>query len=350
MSNSTAPGWYPDPQRAPAAGAPQERYWDGGGWTAQTRPAVPPVPPAVPLSDASPAYGHPAVPAPAEPSAYGFPPPPYGYPQAPGYPPPGPPPAPPAYLVAPPAPPYGAAPYFAPPAPARNRTGLVVGVLAGALVLIGATVAGAAALLGSAGAAVHPGPVAAQPAPQQPTPTPSDQPPLLGKAPVSPDGTTVKDLLDGWTVPLPSGWTSEDHDAGSALWLTTTPYDCSAPGGCVRGNFSIDSGPTQGPDAQTAARAAMPSRATQLYGALVSHQELVSGPITVAGLAGYAVRWHVAPTTGAQGYLLVVALPATGGGFTVLVGSVDDDPSAPKPAVLEQLVAGITTGPPPNAA
>ncbi|WP_035805652.1 DUF2510 domain-containing protein [Kitasatospora mediocidica] len=80
MSNSTPPGWYPDPQRGPDGGAAQERYWDGGGWTAQTRPpAAPPrwdaVGPAVPpphrsvVSDASPAYGHPAVPAPVEPPA-----------------------------------------------------------------------------------------------------------------------------------------------------------------------------------------------------------------------------------------------------------------------------------------
>ncbi len=27
------PGWYPDPQ-----GIPQERFWDGHGWTDRTRP------------------------------------------------------------------------------------------------------------------------------------------------------------------------------------------------------------------------------------------------------------------------------------------------------------------------
>lgn len=39
------PGWYPDP-----AGAPEERYWDGGAWTSQTRPYPPP--PALPKTPA----------------------------------------------------------------------------------------------------------------------------------------------------------------------------------------------------------------------------------------------------------------------------------------------------------
>lgn len=35
MSNPT--GWYPDPSNAP-----QQRYWDGGQWTNETRPFDPP--------------------------------------------------------------------------------------------------------------------------------------------------------------------------------------------------------------------------------------------------------------------------------------------------------------------
>lgn len=45
------PGWYPDPQ-----GIPQERFWDGHGWTDRTRPMtiVIPAKPAA-ASQASPA-------------------------------------------------------------------------------------------------------------------------------------------------------------------------------------------------------------------------------------------------------------------------------------------------------
>jgi Protein of unknown function (DUF2510) len=35
------PGWYPDPQGSPG----NERYWDGGDWTAETRVATPRQPP-----------------------------------------------------------------------------------------------------------------------------------------------------------------------------------------------------------------------------------------------------------------------------------------------------------------
>ncbi|WP_035805646.1 hypothetical protein [Kitasatospora mediocidica] len=96
------------------------------------------------------------------------------------------------------------------------------------------------------------------------------------------------------------------------------------------------------------ARATIADYAPQLYGDLASHQELASAPITAAGLTGYAVRWHVVPSTGTQGYILLVALPSAGGGFSILVGSVDDDPSAPQPAVLEQIVAGIRVAAPAN--
>ena len=38
---STPPGWYPDPAQPPNS-PPQERWWDGGTWTQQSRPALPP--------------------------------------------------------------------------------------------------------------------------------------------------------------------------------------------------------------------------------------------------------------------------------------------------------------------
>ncbi len=45
------PGWYPDPQ-----GIPQERFWDGHGWTDRTRPmtiVIPAKPSAPPPSPAA---------------------------------------------------------------------------------------------------------------------------------------------------------------------------------------------------------------------------------------------------------------------------------------------------------
>ncbi|WP_035850082.1 DUF2510 domain-containing protein [Kitasatospora azatica] len=348
MSNSTPPGWYPDPA-TPA----HERFWDGRDWTTRTRPLGPVQPVAVPVSDASPAYGHPAVPEPVESLGYGFPPA-----------------APVPVPASAPAPLYGyqPAPGYFPPPPARKRTGLIVGILAGALVLVVLTAGVCIAVLkGSA----RPAPSAARPVPLAPAPSPrasgpgspsSPSSPSAPRspsrpatppgsaAPVAPDGASVLDAAHGWTVPLPAGWTSEAHDAATSVLLATGPYDCPTPGGCVRGNFSIDTATTAGTDAQTVARQAMDSYAPQLFGPLAAHQELTSGPLTVAGLPGYAVRWHVVPQQAAQGFLLLIALPAPGGGFTTLVGSVDDDPKAPLPAVLDQIATGLRSATPANAA
>ncbi|MFE9421917.1 DUF2510 domain-containing protein [Kitasatospora sp. NPDC006697] len=373
MTISTPPGWYPDPQ---AAG--YERFWDGREWSARSRPlpAVP-VPPALPVppapgpgpggsvvSDASPAYGHPAVPEQVmaeqlvaerlraergEGTGYGFPPaqppgPGFGYP------------APPAGVPYAPPPPY-------PPAEPK-RTGLGVGLLAGALVLV-VLVAGVSAVLlrGTAGhrptasapapiptGALPSGPAAGgqQPVPQSPVPATPGAPGTPG-TPV-PSSSPVRDQVHGWTVPVPSGWTTAEHDQGTTVLLVTGPYRCANPEGCVRGNFSIDAAPTAGTDAESVARQTMASYAPQLFGPLTSHQELASGPTTVAGLAGFAVRWRVVPQQGTAGFLLLVAVPSPNGGYTTMVGSADDDPGAPPAARLDQIVSGIVPVTLPNAA
>ncbi|WP_329563571.1 DUF2510 domain-containing protein [Kitasatospora sp. NBC_01266] len=408
MSNSTPPGWYPDPEPAPGAQGAHERFWDGSGWTARTRPlpspvgafapgaaprpaAPPPSPPAgqpaappsarpvaagpsqpaTSLSDASPAYGHPAIPEPESPGGYGYPAiapgpaaslppsapapgpvpqappaalPPYAY-QPPGYPQPG---SPPPYPPSPPAP--------------GGRTGLVVGLLAGGLALIAVGTGVSISLVKGSAQTARPAGIAAPGRPAPPPGTGTGSSPGAAPqspSPLSPDGGSVQDTLHGWSIPLPSGWDSAQHDASTAALLVTGAYQCATPGGCVRGNFAVDSNPAAGPDAETVARRTMADYAPQLFGPLGSHQELTSGPITVAGVTGFAVRWHVVPQQTAPGFLLLVALPAPGGGFTTLVGSVDDDPRAPAPAVLDQIAigirpAGVTAGPssttlPPNA-
>ncbi|NEB75819.1 DUF2510 domain-containing protein, partial [Streptomyces sp. SID14478] len=46
MTSQTPAGWYPDPGQA-SDGPRTERWWDGGRWTDQVRPAaaLPPLPP-----------------------------------------------------------------------------------------------------------------------------------------------------------------------------------------------------------------------------------------------------------------------------------------------------------------
>ncbi|WP_327069518.1 DUF2510 domain-containing protein [Kitasatospora sp. NBC_01302] len=434
MSNFTPPGWYPDPEPAAGAHGARERFWDGTAWTARTRPlppsgapfataphgsrdgaappsavpplgavlppgAVPPAPPLAPapapqpsarpvvagpaeppssLSDASPAYGHPAIPEPAEGIGYGYPAPVATPAQAPAQP------QAPAPLLPGPAavpPPFGyRSPDYPAPPPARRRTGLIVGALAGALIVVVLTVGVSIVFLHSSrsrpvAAALPPvaghGPLpsatgpsgnGAPVRPTGPVTTPAGPPsagagalppgiPAPGTAspgsvppdasPASPGAGPVPDAAHNWSVPLPQGWSVAQHDAATTLLLVTGPYQCATPGGCVRGNFEIDSRTASGPDAQTVARQTMSDYAPQLFGQLDSHEELASGPVTVAGQSGFAVRWHVVPAQAGPGYLLLIALPAPGGGFTTMVGSVDDDPQAPGPAVLDQIATGI---------
>ncbi|GAB2716178.1 DUF2510 domain-containing protein [Kitasatospora kifunensis] len=384
MSNFAPPGWYPDPEPTAGAVGAHERFWDGAVWTDRTRPlpsAAPrpsarpavagPAEPATALSDASPAYGHPAIPEPVEGVGYGYPapvhpqspvpispgpaavpPPPYGY-QSPGYP---------------------VQPGLAPPGPVPGRrTGLIVGLLAGALTLVVLVAGVSISLFEGSGRAGHPASAAVPPGaghaprpsssgdhaapglPTGPAATPTDPPSggagalPPGTAPASPAAGPVQDAAHNWSVPLPAGWSVAEHDASTAVLLVTGPYQCATQGGCVRGNFEIDTKPASGPDAQSAARQSMSEDAPQLFGQLDSHQELASGPITVAGQSGYAVRWYVKPQQAEPGYLLLIAVPAAGGGFTTIVGSVDDDPQAPRPAVLDQIAAGIQSTNAPNA-
>ncbi|MDR3033090.1 MAG: DUF2510 domain-containing protein, partial [Kitasatospora sp.] len=57
MSEQQIPaGWYPDPVDTDSDPRPQ-RWWDGKGWTAETRPAPAP---GAPTSDAPPADALPA--------------------------------------------------------------------------------------------------------------------------------------------------------------------------------------------------------------------------------------------------------------------------------------------------
>jgi len=316
------------PEAGPAGGA-QERWWDGSAWTGELRPAAGASTPSAPqIADApTQAWDGAGLSAPQPAPGYGYPqqPPAYGYPQQ-GYPQQG-------YVQ----------PYAQQPAPRKNNTGLIVGL---AIAVIAAAGIGAAVWLGmeSDGPSLSAPPPAAASTSAEPSPDrsqrPSTAPSATTKAPVRPDGT-VKDTRHGWSVPLPSGWTSDGHDESTTVYLATTPYSCTSEGGCVRGNFAIDAQASDGADARTVAQEAMADFAPALFGDLVSHQELASGTTTVAGLSGYAERWYVVPKEGAKGYVLVVAVPAQGGGFTLLVGSVDDHPDAPKPAVLDRIVQGI---------
>ncbi|MFJ9519765.1 DUF2510 domain-containing protein [Kitasatospora sp. NPDC101801] len=282
MTYSTPPGWYPVLDPGPDGGA-QERWWDGGAWTAEVRPVD--TPPAAPKR--------------------------------------------------------------------RARAGLVVAlalvVLAGAagvLVWVNRDDGPAAgpsaappAVTGSPSVSSTPSP-SASPSPA-PTPSPSPTPVAPSRPPLS-STRSVQDLSRGWEVPVPAGWRIDDHGDKVTLQFSTKPYSCDVgSGSCVRANFTVVAARSEGASAQAVARAEMATYAPVLYGDLTSTSVVVSAPVTVAGVTGYAERRRVEPVKGVPGYVLVVAVRAAGGGFTVLVGSADEHPDAPSPELLDQLVAAI---------
>ncbi|MEU9126717.1 DUF2510 domain-containing protein [Kitasatospora sp. NPDC048540] len=315
MTNSIPPGWYPVP------GTSQERWWDGNAWAADVRQAGAPT--AGQLADApTQAWGSPSFTPPADgqgvPSgqaAYGYP------PQGPlggGYGYPGPPPNP-------------------------NRNGLVIGIsIAVVVVLVAAAAIGYAFTQGDGPGPPPPTPTSSTSGPATRSPSPSRSPSERpSPSPSTGSSTTVTDTVHALRITVPYGWTTRDATATASMHATSGPYDCGLSSQCVRGQFSIEAEAVEGTGAQSAAETAMANYAPAIFGKLLGHRELASGPIVVAGVNSYAVRWYVTPEQGAQGYVLLIAAPAEGGGFVLLHGGVDDDPLAPKPAVLEQIVAGI---------
>ncbi|MFI6155729.1 DUF2510 domain-containing protein [Kitasatospora sp. NPDC051170] len=332
MSNSTPPGWYPVPG---ADGTPgHERWWDGHSWTDQVRPL--PHGGVAPLADAptqpwQPPGVQPAPPAPQP--GYG-----YGGPQDAGYGYPGA--TTPGYGYPAPAPGYGyPGPGYQPQAPRRVRPGLVAGITAG-VVLVGSLAA--YLLIGDDGGDPVVGPtpnpvVTTQTRLPKPNPTTTVVPPK----PVPTIKSSVPDAQHSITVPVLEGWDANTNSAHSTVYLGSGRYTCPSGGACIRGQFSVEKDLIQGATAKAAADAAMPTYAGQIFTGITTHTDNGSGPVTIAGFSAYATRWHVRTSDGTQGYVLLAAVPAKGGGYVVFEGGVDDDPQAPDPSSLDQILKGI---------
>ncbi|KJS63657.1 DUF2510 domain-containing protein [Streptomyces rubellomurinus] len=364
MSNSTPPGWYPVPG---ADGTPGlERWWDGNAWTGETRPLPDG---AARLADAPTQGWQPPSPQPG----YG-----YGTPQQPGYGYPGGAPA--------PAPGYGypgqdgygypgqdgygypgqdgygypgqelqGAGYGYPgpghpqqQRPGRTKPGVIVAISV-AVLAVGGIIAGLALSGGGddTRADPTPNPTATTqstdpgpgPAPKPtPTPTPKPSPPKPAPALKS----TVPDPQHSITIPVYDGWDANSDSPHSTVYLGTGRYTCPTGGACIRGQFSVEKDVIQGSSAKAAADAAMPAYAEQIFTGITSHTDAGSDNVSVAGVRGYAVRWHVRTSDGTQGYVLLAAVQAKGGGYVVFEGGVDDDPQAPDPSVLDQILKGVT--------
>ncbi|CAM5412676.1 hypothetical protein STENM223S_03856 [Streptomyces tendae] len=323
MSMTPPPGWYPDPT-APH----QERWWDGAAWTEHRRAAGPT------------GYGPAVDRTPGTASQYGWHPA-SGYHQAPSDP-------------APAAPtPTGGIPGE----PSTGGRGKAVALTTAAAVLVGAIVTGVFVLgeddAGSPRTRTRPvTATTSDPAPVTDPPTPS---PTASESPAD-DPAVVEDQLNGVTFPLPDGWVRPEYVAEDDVMMTTDgTYDCPADGGVCRHGMVVSRTVTANAESspKVLARQDIEDAADDAYdrdlvgnkpfGGIESHEEVASGPVAVAGRAGYYVRWRVKTAKGPGGYVQSMVFPSTVGTESpILVRYVfDAGEDGPPTADMDTITKGI---------
>lgn len=284
MSMTPPPGWYPDPH-----GPHLERWWDGTAWTEHRR--------------------------------------------TPG-------------ATAGPVPP--------PPGGGAGRAKAVALVAAGA-VLVAAIVTGSLVLTrgDDSGAETRtvptaPGPTASEPS--EPTPETSTSEPSAD------DPAVVEDQLNGVTFPLLDGWVRPQHVAEDDVVMTTDgTYDCPGDGTVCRHGLVVSRTVTANDEKspEVLAKADISEAAEEAYdrdrigrkpyGGMESHEVVKSGPVAVAGRAGYFVRWRVHTAKGPGGYVQSLVFPSSVGTESpVLVRYVfDAGEDGPPLADMDRVTKGI---------
>ncbi|MFJ8544679.1 DUF2510 domain-containing protein [Streptomyces sp. NPDC093586] len=293
------PGWYRDPS-APH----QERWWDGTAWTEHRRAPegfgapVPPPPQPVPV-----------------PSAMGG--------------------------------------GTGPRRPGGGRHVKAAALTAAAAVLVAAIATGVV-LLGEdddTGPTARTPPTAAAstpPAPRTGSPSPSE--------PSAEDPTVVEDQLNGITFPLPAGWVRPQYVAVDDVMMTTDgTYDCPGDGGVCRHGLVISRTVTANAESSPEALAKQDiedaaedaygrdALGSERFGGIESHEAVGSGPVAVAGRAGYYVRWRVTTAKGPGGYVQSTVFPSSVGTESpVLVRYVfDAGEDGPPLADMDRITRGI---------
>jgi hypothetical protein len=292
MSMTPPPGWYRDPKQPHL-----ERWWDGTAWTEHRRePALP-----------------------------------------------GPPPVPPV-------------PGRSPGGESSGRAKVIALTTAG-VVLVAAIVTGALVLReddGTAGGTVTTESITPTFAPtgETPTPTPSGS----TSEPSADAPAVVEDQLNGLTLPLLTGWVRPEYIVDDDVLMSTDgTYDCPGDPGICRHGLVISRTVTENSETspEALAKADISDAADDAYdrdlvgrrpfGGIESHELVKSGPVAVAGRAGYYVRWRVKTAEGPGGYVQSLAFQSsTGTEAPVIVRYVfDAGEDGPPLADMDRITKGI---------
>ncbi|MFB7616560.1 DUF2510 domain-containing protein [Kitasatospora sp. NPDC056181] len=351
MSEQIPAGWYPDPKDITSDPRPQ-RWWDGTGWTASTRPTPSDAPPSEPPTPEPAAAQAPGPDATAETRVL------EGEVLGSG-----------PTVRYPEPPPFGTA--YGTPAPSspkrRRKPSKLVAATAVAAVLGLAVGSGVTYLAMDGHGETRASHRTARPAPYGQDAPWGDLPDLggpggnggsgdgkgggngngngngngTGKGKGNGKAGTAADLVNRITLPVPAGWEGGTTKEGFAA-LSVGAYTCDGGGSCSLGGANtgvIDGG---GTDVRAAAKADIEKAAKDSYNDLNSHEELKSEAIKVDGRDGYLVRWKVDAAKGNDGYVQTVVFPSADGKALVSVHlGFDIADKAPDVAVMDTIVKGI---------
>ncbi|MFF3482951.1 DUF2510 domain-containing protein [Streptomyces sp. NPDC002701] len=307
MTQATPPGWYPDPGQT-SDGPATQRWWDGRTWTDQTRPA-----------DSAAAWGPPAY--------------------APGAP-------------------------YAGPAPGGPRRGVRTAIAVAAAIAVLAGIGGGVYALTAdddtgGGARSDARPTPTQPGgPQgqdgggQGGPGGQDGGESAIPQPQQTEEGFAADPVNGISLPVPDDWSGSTIQVGAQVTSEDSykcPGDTSAT--CTRGGaysapalaLELKATTAEAAAKEDIAKNAEESYGGKSYGGITSHDELSSKAVTVAGQKGYAVRWKVVTSKGADGYVesLVFPAPADAERLVVVRFGLDVGAGAPKQSVIDDITKGI---------
>ncbi|WP_329344438.1 DUF2510 domain-containing protein [Streptomyces sp. NBC_00663] len=190
-----------------------------------------------------------------------------------------------------------------------------------------------------------------------PTYAPTTQTPSESAGdPSADDPAVVEDQLNGITVPLLDGWVRPQYVVDDDILMTTDgTYDCPGDPGTCRHGLVISRTVTDNDETspEALAKADISEAADAAYdhdlvgkrpfGGVESHQLVTSGPVAVAGRAGYYVRWRVKTAEGPGGYVQSLAFQSSVGTESPVVMRYvfDAGEDGPPLADMDRITKGI---------